>query len=172
MTTSTSTVTTARGEPYEMPPLESSPHQEGERQPACKTPHVFRPDARPKGFIGLLQTAGGIGFILLISSAYYLCISAFLYIILGPLLLGHVAGPATVAAIWLAQSWMPLVEYHQMPDIMRKSWLFRVRAFMIHHSRMLQEGMCLLIHTSTFPIGNRLFTRTCSWSFAGGGALL
>lgn len=90
---------------------------------------TIEPPAPPApGLLGKLQTAGGIVFLGLMGSCFYLIISVALYIVISVLFLGHRAFPFTIVVLWVAQAVAPIKQFEQDPPAMRRSWLFKEMA--------------------------------------------
>jgi hypothetical protein len=92
---------------------------------AFARPIVVRPEARPPGLLGRLQTVGAVLFLWLMGSSLYLVIASALYIVIGFGVLGHRIFPSILLSVWVGQALFPVKVLHQDPLGIKRSWLFR-----------------------------------------------
>lgn len=89
---------------------------------------MVRPEARPPGLLGRLQTLGAVVFLGLMGSSLYLVIASALYIVIGFGVLGHRVCPSILLGVWVGQGLISVKVLHQDPEGIKRSWLFREMA--------------------------------------------
>ncbi|KAM3571818.1 hypothetical protein VYU27_006156 [Nannochloropsis oceanica] len=95
---------------------------------ASASPIMVRPEARPPGLLGRLQTLGAVVFLGLMGSSLYLVIASALYIVIGFGVLGHRICPSILLGVWVGQGLISVKVLHQDPEGIKRSWLFREMA--------------------------------------------